>query len=91
MIMNAISLTVLVIAHDDGKTLFETIERVYHALAITVEDFSIVIYDDGSSDNTQKVAREAQQQFAFVEIRQNDREVGRGHCIIEVSKAAKTT
>lgn len=77
------ALTVLVIAHDAADTLAATIERVYRALTVTVEEFQIVIFDDGSGDATSAVAKELGRKYAFVSVRRNERRQGPGFCIIE--------
>ena len=46
------SLTVVIVAHDAGETLDQTIERVVRALAIAIEDYRVVVFDDGSRDGT---------------------------------------
>src|SRR5262245_30949115 len=45
MLVSARALTVFVVAHNDSQKLLATIDRIYNAL--TVEDFSILIFDDG--------------------------------------------
>ena len=57
MLVSTRALTVLVVAHNDSKKLLATIERIYNALAVTVEDFTIVVFDDGSTDDTLAVAK----------------------------------
>ena len=80
------ALTVVVVAHNEFSTLLATVERVYRALTITVEDFAIVIFDDGSSDGTQAVAESASQRFPFVTVRRNERRKGAGYCTVEASR-----
>ena len=50
------SLTVFVPALNEENNLGPTIERLKRALADTVQDFEIVIVDDGSSDRTGQIA-----------------------------------
>jgi glycosyltransferase involved in cell wall biosynthesis len=50
-------LTVFVIAHSDSQKLLATIDRIYNALAVTIEDLSVVVFDDGSTDDTLAVAK----------------------------------
>jgi len=82
MISSNSGLTVVVVAHNESKTLLATIERLYRALTITVEDFAIIIFDDGSSDDTRVVAEAASQKFPFVTVRRNERRKGAGFCTI---------
>ena len=90
MLESARALTVLVVGHNDSKKLLATIERIYNALAVTVEDFSIVVFDDGSTDDTLAVAKAASDKYPFVIVRRNDRRMGPGYCIIAGSREART-
>src|SRR6516162_6613106 len=90
MISSNRALTVVVVAHNESRTLLATVERVYRALIITVEDFAIIIFDDGSSDGTQVVAESARQKFPFVTVRRNERRKGVGSCTIEASREAES-
>jgi NAD(P)-dependent dehydrogenase (short-subunit alcohol dehydrogenase family) len=65
-----------------------TIERLYRALIITVEDFAIIIFDDGSSDDTRAVADAAGQKFPFVTVHRNPKRKGAGSCTIQGSMEA---
>jgi hypothetical protein len=65
------ALTVLVVAHNNAKTLLPTVERVYRALTITVEDFSILIFDDASTDGTFAAAEAAAREYPFVPVRRS--------------------
>jgi glycosyltransferase involved in cell wall biosynthesis len=73
MLVSARALTVLVVAHNDSQKLFATIDRIYNALAVTVEEFSIVVFDDGSTDDTLAVAKAATEKYPFVVVRRNQR------------------
>src|SRR2546428_13086014 len=77
------ALTVLVVAHNDSQTLLPTLERVYRALTITIEDFSIIIFDDASTDNTIEAAEAAARGYPFVTVRRNDRHMGPGYCPLQ--------
>src|SRR5262249_30864478 len=79
---------VLVVAHNDARTLLPTLERVYRALTITIEDFSVIIFDDGSGDDTGEVAEAAARQFPFVQVRRNPRPLGAGYCTLQGSREA---
>lgn len=89
MISGNRGLTVVVVAHNDARTLMATIERVSRALTITVEDFAIFIFDDGSSDDTEAVADAAGQKFPFVTVHGNQKRKGAGFCTIQGSMEAE--
>jgi NAD(P)-dependent dehydrogenase (short-subunit alcohol dehydrogenase family) len=84
------SLTVVVVAHDDADNLDQTVDRVVRALTITVEDFRIVIYDDGSRDATPRLARRWQEKLPYLEVRQNAERKGLGYCLLHVAADAET-
>jgi glycosyltransferase involved in cell wall biosynthesis len=90
MLVSARALTVLVVAYNDSQNLLATIDRIYHALAVTVEDFSIVVFDDGSTDDTFAVAKTASEKYPFVVVRRNERRMGAGFCTIVGSREAST-
>src|SRR6476659_641785 len=90
MLVSARALTVLVIAHNDSEKLLATIERIYNALDVTVEDFGIVVFDDGSTDDTSAIAKAASEKYPFVVVRRNDRRMGPGYCIIAGRREART-
>jgi 3-oxoacyl-[acyl-carrier protein] reductase len=84
------ALTVLVVAHNDAQTLLPTIDRVYRALTITIEDFSITIFDDGSSDGTMEAAKSAARHYPFVTVCRNEQQMGVGYCTLQGSREAKS-
>src|SRR5262249_26492358 len=77
MLVSARALTVFVVAHNDSQKLLATIDRIYNALTVTVEDFGILIFDDGSTDDTLTVAKAASEKYPFVSVRRNERRMGR--------------
>ena len=87
---NSRALTVLVIAHDDSATLAATIDRLYRALTITVDDFQIVVFDDGSTDDTGRIAEALCSQYSSLRLQRNDRRRGLGYCAIEGSRQGDT-
>jgi len=90
MLVSARALTVFVVAHNDSQKLLATIDRIYNALTVTVEDFSILIFDDGSTDDTLAVAKAASEKYPFVGVRRNERRMGPGYCTIAASRDAST-
>ena len=90
MLSTSRALTVIMVAHNDSPTLRATLDRVYRALVITIEDFSVLIYDDGSTDETYSAAQTAAEDYPFAEVRRNARRLGVGHCIVQGSHAARS-
>src|SRR6202048_168612 len=90
MLVSARALTVLVIAHNDAQNVLPTVERVYSALTVTVEEFRIVIFDDGSTDDTAAAAKQACRKCPFVVTYRNNRRMGLGYCMIAGSREAST-
>src|SRR4026209_2340053 len=84
------ALTVLLIAHNDAATLADTVDRIYRALTITVEYFRILLFDDGSSDGTPRIAKALSHQFPSLVVQRNDRRCGPGYCTIMASAKAET-
>src|SRR5260370_25184571 len=90
MISSNSGLTVVVVPPNESKTLLATIERLYRALTITVEDFAIIIFDDGSSDDTRAVAEAPSQKFPFVTVRRNARRKAGAFCTIRCTMEAES-
>lgn len=90
MSSGARALTVLVVAHDDAQTLLGTVDRVFRALSITVEDFAIAIFDDGSSDGTSAAAAEAAAKYPFTTVHRNPQQMGIGYCTMQGAAEAAT-
>ena len=76
---NPRSLSVVVVAHDDSSTLASTVERVVRALTITVEEYEIIIVDDGSSDDTPQVSERIAARHESVRVLRNPLARGIGH------------
>ena len=72
------SITVLVPALNEERTLAPTVKRLIDALTITIEDFEIVVIDDGSSDKTRTVAGQLAVEYPFVRVIVNPRTMGLG-------------
>jgi NAD(P)-dependent dehydrogenase (short-subunit alcohol dehydrogenase family) len=73
------SLTVLVPALNEESTLAPTVERLIDALTITIDDFEIIIVDDGSSDGTRAVAERLAAAHSFIRVIGNPRSMGLGY------------
>lgn len=72
------SISVFVPALNEEHTLAPTVERLIDALTITIEDFEIIIVNDGSSDNTGNVAERIAAENPIVRVVSNPRTMGLG-------------
>src|SRR5205823_4163113 len=79
-----------VIAHNDAATLAATVARIYRALTITVEEFCIHVFDDGSTDDTPRIAEGLSHQYPFLIVQRNERRHGPGYCTIAASAKTET-
>ncbi|HZO30933.1 MAG TPA: glycosyltransferase, partial [Chloroflexota bacterium] len=50
------SLTVFVPAYNEVENLASTVETIMRALSVSVEDYEVIVVDDGSTDGTYEVA-----------------------------------
>lgn len=82
------SLTVLVPALNEESNLGPTVERLTKALGITIEDYEIIIVDDGSSDRTATVADELAGTSENVKVIHNPRPMGLGYAYVQGIRAA---
>lgn len=74
------SVSVLVPVLNEVENVRPTIVRLIDALTVTVEDFEIIIIDDGSTDGTGAVADELARESASIRIFHNARNMGLGYC-----------
>src|SRR5439155_8832307 len=70
--------------------LDHTVARIVRALTVTVEEFRLVIFDDGSRDGTGDQARRWQEKLPSVEVRQNAERRGLGYCLSQAVADATT-
>ncbi|MBV9325870.1 MAG: SDR family oxidoreductase [Chloroflexi bacterium] len=83
------SLSVLVPAFNEVGNLQPTIDRLIRALNISVEDFEIIVVDDGSSDGTAAVADRLPLRHPQVRVIHNATNRGLGYCYQQGIRAAQ--
>lgn len=82
------ALTVLVPALNEERNLGPTVERLSRALSITIEDFEIIIVNDGSSDLTGEVADKLAATDSRIKVIHNPAPSGLGHAYLQGIDAA---
>jgi NAD(P)-dependent dehydrogenase (short-subunit alcohol dehydrogenase family) len=76
------SLSVFVAAYNEFENLTPTVEVVLKALSISVEDFEVIIVNDGSTDGTNRVADELAVKYTQVRALHNSKNMGLGYSYI---------
>lgn len=74
------SISVLVPVLNEESNLAPTVMRLIDALTITVEDYEIVIIDDGSTDKTREVADRMASENPVIRVISNPKNMGLGYC-----------
>ncbi len=82
------SLSVLIPALNEASNLEQTVVRLIEALTITVEDYEILIIDDGSSDETGAIADRIAAGNAKIRVIHHPTNKGLGYCYTEGYRAA---
>jgi dolichol-phosphate mannosyltransferase len=85
---SAPSISILVPAMDEEKNLATTVERIVDALSITVEDYEIIIVNDGSTDGTGVKAGEIATHYPGIRVLHNQKNMGLGYCYAAGYRAA---
>lgn len=83
------SLSVIVAAFNERDNLEPTVARLLRALNISVEDFEIIIVDDGSSDGTGEIADRLAAEHPQVRVLHNPRNMGLGYSYMQGIKIAR--
>jgi|GEM_PF-380453 len=82
------SLTVFVPAYNEVENLASTVETIMRALSVSVEDYEVIVVDDGSTDGTYEVADALAARFAEVRVIHNPRNMGLGYGWMRAIEAA---
>jgi 3-oxoacyl-[acyl-carrier protein] reductase len=82
------SLSVFVPAYNEADNLAPTIETIMRALSVSVEDYEVIVVDDGSTDGTDEVAESLARRFPEVRVIHNPRNMGVGYGWMRAVEAA---
>ena len=83
------SISVFIPAFNEEKNLEPTVARLIEALTVTVEDYEIIIVDDGSSDGTGAVADSLAAKNSAIRALHNSRNMGLGYCFTQGYREAR--
>jgi dolichol-phosphate mannosyltransferase len=72
------SISVFVAAYNEVENLGPTVETLLRAFEGTVQDYEIIVVDDGSTDGTYQVAEHLAATSPFVQVIHNPRNMGLG-------------
>src|SRR5215207_8060412 len=73
------SLSIFVPAFNEVGNLAPTVETIMRALSVSVEDYEVIVVDDGSTDGTAEVAEALAARFPEVRVIHNPRNMGVGY------------
>jgi NAD(P)-dependent dehydrogenase (short-subunit alcohol dehydrogenase family) len=82
------SLSVFVAAYNEVDNLAPTVETVTRVLSVSVEDYEIIIVDDGSTDGTYEIADTLAARYPEVRVIHNARNMGLGYGWMRAIEAA---
>ncbi len=82
------SLSVLIPVLNEINNLEPTVNRLLEALTVTVDDYEIIIVDDGSTDGTGALADRLAAANPAVRVFHHERNMGLGYCYAEGCRQA---
>jgi NAD(P)-dependent dehydrogenase (short-subunit alcohol dehydrogenase family) len=82
------SLSVFVAAFNEADNLGPTVDTIMRAASVSVEEYEIIIVNDGSTDGTREVADDLASKYPQVRVIHNERNMGLGYGWISAIKAA---
>jgi NAD(P)-dependent dehydrogenase (short-subunit alcohol dehydrogenase family) len=83
------SISVFIPCLNEEKNLKPTVARLIEALTVTVEDYEIIIVNDGSSDGTGAVAENLAAENSTIGALHNSRNMGLGYCFAQAYREAR--
>ncbi|MCC7370132.1 MAG: SDR family NAD(P)-dependent oxidoreductase [Chloroflexi bacterium] len=82
------SLSVFVAAYNELENLAPTVETILRSLRVSIEDYEIIIVDDGSTDGTYEVADDLAARYPTVRVVHNERNMGLGYGFMRAIQVA---
>jgi len=82
------SLTVFVPAYNEAENIGPTVDTILRALSVSVEEYEIIVVDDGSTDGTYQVADALAETYPQVRVIHNPRNMGLGYGWMRAVEAA---
>ncbi|MEM2995853.1 MAG: glycosyltransferase family 2 protein [Candidatus Bathyarchaeia archaeon] len=76
-------------AYNEAGRITWAVERAIEALKEVTRSYEIIIAEDGSTDETDKIASSLSRKYPFVRHIHNDKRLGKGKAVREASKKAK--
>jgi NAD(P)-dependent dehydrogenase (short-subunit alcohol dehydrogenase family) len=83
------SVSIFIPALNEDENLKPTVARLIEALTVTVEDYEIIIIDDGSSDRTGAVADSLAAESSAIHVLHNSHNMGLGYCFTQGYREAR--
>ena len=81
-------ISVVVPLYNEVENLAPTVETIVRALSVSVEDYEVIVVDDGSTDGTDRVADALAARFSEVRVIHNPRNMGLGYGWMRAIEAA---
>lgn len=78
---NIKELSVIIPAYNEEKRIEKTIKSTIKKLKNLAKDFEIIVVDDGSTDNTCKIAKRLEKKFRNIKVVGYEKNKGKGHAI----------
>ena len=85
------SVSVMIPALNEAENIKPTVDRLIEALTVTVEDYEIIIIDDGSTDGTGAIADRLAASNPAIRALHNSRNTGLGSCFTQGYREASKT
>ena len=89
MVMAVTEVSLVLPAYNEAKRLRNTVEKVALRLSDITSSFEIIIAEDGSTDGTERIAKELARELSFVRHLHSDTRLGRGRALNRAFRATK--